>query len=412
MREWRRSAFSKDGNSSMATAVVTSSSFRQSILELVPHLRRCAEEAEKERRLPADTITRLRERGLFRAFVPRSYGGDERPLSEVLDVLTDLAVGCPSTAWVASLGAIHNIAVCWLDKQGQDEIFGEGPDVFLSSSVAPTGTLTRSEGGLRLTGKWGFSSGVDHASWVMLGAHLKGRAVHAPPEFFFCFVRRSEVTVIDDWHVSGMRATGSKSLELADLFVPSHRALLLSTIPEQQAPGFALHASSFYRLPWDCLFRSAFPPAALGTAIAALECFREYTTSRISRFSGRGFRTHAGSAMRMAAAAAQIDDARQIFRRDLAALDRSAREGATFPPGMAERISYDVAFVIDLCSRAVLRVFRGSGARVLYEGHPLQRHLRDIHAMSQHAAVELDGAGETYGRSLFQNPTFSLGACE
>jgi alkylation response protein AidB-like acyl-CoA dehydrogenase len=279
----------------------------------------------------------------------------------------------------------------------------------LTSSVAPTGELLPVPTGCRLRGKWRFSSGVDHADWIMLGARVESEAP-AASEYWLCFVRACDVTLIDDWYVSGLRATGSKSLELRDVFVPSHRMLLLRSVREGTAAGLALHASQFYRLPWECLFISAFPPAALGTTIAMLEGFREYTAARINLFTGRGFPTNVGSAMRLAQAAAQVDAARLVFKRDLAALDRVACERQPLPPGSLERITYDVPFIVDACSRAVLGLFRGSGARAVHESNPLQRHFRDIHAMTQHAALDTDGAGETYGRALFQNPMFSVGA--
>ena len=386
----------------------TASSFHEAAADLVPQLRKRAVEAERERRLPAETIANLRDLGILRAFVPRVYGGDERSMSEVLDAMTELGTGCASTAWVASLLAIHNIAVCWLERQGQEDIFGAGPDVILSSSVAPTGTLDRTAGGFQIDGKWRFSSGVDHASWIMLGANLKVES--APSEYFLCFVRASEVTLVDDWHVAGLRATGSQSLELKEIFVPNHRALLLRAVRDGTAAGLALHPNPFYHLPWDSVFASAFPPAALGTAIAMLEGFREYSGSRASVFSGKGFRTNAGSAMRLAEAATQIDAARLLFRRDLAALDRLAREGGPSSSCMAQRIAYDVPFIIDACSRAILRLFRGSGARAVHECNPLQRYFRDIHVMTQHATMDMDRAGEAYGRTLLQNPTLALGA--
>lgn len=386
-----------------------SSAFRQGMLDLVPHLRKRADEAERQRRLAPETIASLREIGLFRALVPRSYGGDQRSLFELLDAMTELAVGCTSTAWVGSLLAIHNMAVCWLAKEAQEEIFGEGPDVMVSSSVAPTGTLSRVTRGFRLGGKWGFSSGVDHASWIMLGSLVDGDA-GAPAEYVLCFVRAADVTVIDDWRVAGLRATGSKSVELRDVFVPAHRALMLRTVEEGTAPGLALHAQPFYRLPWRAVFNSAFPPAALGTAIAMLEAFREYTASRVNRFSAEGFRRNGRSAVRMAEAAAQIDAARLIFERDIGALDRLALEGQALTPGAVERICYHTAFLIDACSQAVLRLFRGSGGRVLYETSPLQRHFRDIHAMTQHATMDMDFAGELYGQAILQNEMLAFGA--
>jgi alkylation response protein AidB-like acyl-CoA dehydrogenase len=388
------------------------STFRQAILDLVPEVRKRADAAERERSLPAETIASLREAGLFRAFVPRVHGGDQRKLLEVFDAMTDLAVGCASTAWVGSLVAIHNIAACWLDRAGQNEIFAEGPDVLIASSVAPTGTLVLADGGLRLGGRWRFSSGVDHASWIMLGANIRTGVASPPVDYFLTFVRASEVMLIDDWQVSGLRATGSKSLELKDVFVPNRRALLLRTVAEGTAAGLSLHEQPFYRLPWNPLFISAFPPAALGIALAMMDGFREYTASRVSSYSGRMFRTNAGSAMRMAEAAARIDAARLVFRRDVAALDRCAQEGGALSTATLERIPYNVPFVVDACSRAVLELFRGSGGRALHESNPFQRYFRDVHAMTQHAAMDTDAAGETYGRALFLNPALSFGARE
>ena len=387
-------------------------SFRQTVVDLIPDVRQRADAAEKERRVPAETMASLRKAGLFRAFVPRVYGGDERTLSEVLDAMTDLAAACPSTAWVGALFSIHTIAACWLEKKGQDEIFGAGPDVLVASSVAPMGTLVAADGGYRLAGKWSFSSGIEHASWVIVGANLKSDSESTPPDYVFCFVRASDVTIIDDWHVAGLRGTGSKSVELEEVFVPRHRVVLLKTVQDGTAPGLAIHRQPFYRLPWYPVFICAFPAVGLGTALAMIEGFRDHIRARVDGFSGIAFQTTAGSAVRMAEAAAAIDAARLVFRRDLAALDRAAQEDRALRPGESERIMYDAPFIMDACSRAALQLFRGSGGKALYETHPLQRHFRDIHAMTQHVAMDLDRAGETYGRLLFQNAGLALGARE
>ncbi|HXS80990.1 MAG TPA: acyl-CoA dehydrogenase family protein [Gammaproteobacteria bacterium] len=387
-------------------------SFQRAVADLIPDVRLRADAAEKERRVSAETMASLRKAGVFRAFVPRVYGGDERTLSEVLDAMTDLAAACPSTAWVGSLFAIHTIVACWLERKGQDEIFGDGPDVLLASSVAPMGTLAPADGGFRLAGKWSFSSGVEHASWIIVGATLKSDSASEPADYVFCFVRASDVAVVDDWHVAGLRGTGSKSVELKDVFVPRHRVVLLKTVQDGTAPGLAIHRQPFYRLPWYPVFICAFPAVGLGTAIGMLEGFRSHIRARVDGFSGVAFQTTAGSAVRMASAAAEIDAARLVFRRDVATLDQAAQEDRPLRPGESERIMYDAPFIMDACSRATLALFRGSGGKALYDSNPLQRHFRDLHAMTQHVAMDLDRAGETYGRLLFQNADLALGARE
>jgi alkylation response protein AidB-like acyl-CoA dehydrogenase len=383
---------------------------RQAVADLLVDVRQRVEAADENRAVPAETMASLRKAGLFRAFVPRVYGGDERTLTEVLDAMTDLAGACPSSAWVGALFAIHNIVACWLERKGQDEIFGDGPDVLVASSVAPMGALAPAAGGFRLAGKWSFSSGVEHASWLIVGATLHSES--APPDYVFCFVRTADVTVVDDWHVAGLRATGSKSVELNDVFVPRHRVVLLKTVQDGTAPGLAIHKQPFYRLPWYPVFICAFPAIGLGTAIAMLEGFREHIRARVDGFSGVAFKTTTGSAVRMAEAAAALDAARLVFRRDVAALDHAAQEDRPLRPGESERIMYDAPFIMDACSRTAVQLLRGSGGKALYESNALQRQFRDIHAMTQHVAMDLDRAGETYGRLLFQNAELALGARE
>jgi alkylation response protein AidB-like acyl-CoA dehydrogenase len=393
-------------------ALVAAPAFRQAIADSIPAVRARAESAERQRGVPAESIAALRDAGLFRAFVPRVYGGDERPLGEVLDAATELAAACPSTAWVGTLFAMHSVAACWLERRGQDEIFAAGPDVTIASSVAPMGTIVEAEGGYRLTGRWSFCSGVDHAVWIMVGATLKPTAGDASAEYVFSFVRATEAAVIDDWHVAGLRGTGSRSFELGNVFVPRHRAVLVRTAHEGTAPGLAMHRQAFYRLPWYPLFICAFPAIGLGAALAMLDGFRSHIGARVDGFSGAPFSAQAGPALRMADAAARIDAARLLFRRDVAALDRAAREHRPLSSGEFERIMYDAPFVTDCCSRAALELFRGSGGGVLRDSHPLQRLFRDIHAITQHVSMDLDRAGETYGRALFANPALPLGARE
>jgi alkylation response protein AidB-like acyl-CoA dehydrogenase len=383
--------------------------FRQAIADLIPAVRSRAEATERARSVPAETMAGLREAGLFRAFVPRLYGGDERTLTEVLDAATDLAAACPSTAWVGTLFAMHSIAVCWLERRGQDEIFADGPDVPIASSVAPMGTLVPDEGGFRLTGTWSFASGIEHAAWIMVGAQLASETENAPSEYAFGFVRASEAALGDDWHVAGLRGTGSRSFQLQDVLLPRYRVVRVRAAHEGTAPGLAIHTQPFYRLPWYPVFICAFPAVGLGTAIAMLDGFRAHIGARVNGFSGVAANTTVGSAVRLAEAAARLDAARLIFRRDVAALDRAANENRPLRLGEAERLMYDAPFVMDTCSRAVLELFRGSGGGALRDESPLQRHFRDIHAMTQHVAMDIDRAGETYGRLLFQNGGLAFG---
>ena len=383
------------------------------VLELVPALRERASATEQLRRIPDESIAALRDAGVFRALVPARHGGLEIPPPLLWPSLIEVARACSATGWVASLLAIHGFMLARFDPRAQDEVWAAGPDALAASGVAPSGTGVATTDGVRVTGRWSYASGVDHCAWAILNVHVRDeRAPEASPASTFVLIPAADFTVEDDWHVAGLRGTGSKSVELNDVFVPRHRVVLLKTVQDGTAPGLAIHRQPFYRLPWYPVFICAFPAVGLGTAIGMLEGFRSHIRARVDGFSGVAFQTTAGSAVRMAAAAAEIDAARLVFRRDVAALDQAAQEDRPLRPGESERIMYDAPFIMDACSRATLALFRGSGGKALYDSNPLQRHFRDLHAMTQHVAMDLDRAGETYGRLLFQNADLALGARE
>jgi alkylation response protein AidB-like acyl-CoA dehydrogenase len=161
-----------------------------------------------------------------------------------------------------------------------------------------------------------------------------------------------------------------------------------------------------YLLPPRPLFTSAFPPVALGTAIANLEGFRDYIAERVSAFTGQAFKLNAGPALRLAEASAAVDAATALYFRDLGEISAAARSNGDLPASSVERINYNVAYEIDTCSRAVYRLWRGSGGKALHVSNPLQRHFRDLHAMTQHAVLDMDVGGESYGKALLERPIF------
>jgi 3-hydroxy-9,10-secoandrosta-1,3,5(10)-triene-9,17-dione monooxygenase len=107
---------------------------REAVKRLVPTIRGRVAAAEEARSVPAESIAELRSAGLFRAFVPRKFGGDERGLSEVMESVIELAQGCSSTAWVGSLLTVHGLAIAWFDERAQSEVWKDGPDALVVSS--------------------------------------------------------------------------------------------------------------------------------------------------------------------------------------------------------------------------------------------------------------------------------------
>ncbi|MGH6989753.1 MAG: acyl-CoA dehydrogenase family protein, partial [Stellaceae bacterium] len=179
---------------------------------LVPTLRERAIETEKLRRLPERTLRDFREAGLMGLLKPAKFGGPEVRIDDAMEVTFELARGDGSAAWVWVILACHDTLAAFFPEEAQREFWAD-PEALMASSFAPSGKAELADGGYRLSGKWSYCSGVDCAQWLMLGAVAGMRSIDPPiPDLIFTLVPRAEMTVIDDWHVMGLRGTGSKSV--------------------------------------------------------------------------------------------------------------------------------------------------------------------------------------------------------
>src|ERR1700752_951889 len=192
---------------------------------LVPVLRERAPRAEQLRRLPEETIADMHSSGLFRMLQPARVGGSELPFHALYELTAVIGTGCGSTSWVlANLAAHHWLLGMW-HPEAQEEIWGQSPDSLISSAlIFPRGRARRVEGGYRLSGRWPFSSGIDPSSWNMFGAVVSDEETgENEPRMFL--VPANDYSVIDTWQVIGLAGTGSKDVEVADVFVPADRTL-------------------------------------------------------------------------------------------------------------------------------------------------------------------------------------------
>src|SRR5215472_17168871 len=194
---------------------------------LVPTLRERAPRAEQLSRLPDETIADLHSSGLFRMLQPARVGGSELPFRALFELTAVIGRGCGSTAWVlANLAAHHWLLGMW-HPEAQDEIWGESPDSLISSAlIFARGRARRVPGGYRLSGRWPFSSGVDPSSWNMFGAIVADEETGQSEHRMF-LVPASDYSLIDTWQVIGLSGTGSKDVEVADVFVPAYRTLAI-----------------------------------------------------------------------------------------------------------------------------------------------------------------------------------------
>jgi 3-hydroxy-9,10-secoandrosta-1,3,5(10)-triene-9,17-dione monooxygenase len=357
---------------------------------MLPMLKARAAETEALRRLPDDMNRAFADAGFYKIMQPKRYGGYELEFGLQCELGAELGRACGSAAWVASITSCHPWIVGMFPKEAQDEVWGESADTAISSSflaVAPK--LERANGGWRVTGRWKFSSGVDHCQWAV---------VMAPegPKAYFVLLPLASCTIEDTWHAVGLAGTGSNDIIADDLFVPEHRFLDTDAVKGGPTPGSAVNPHYLYRLPVLSPLTFSIVGNALGIARGVAETILAGLKGQKDR-SGAAVGAHQSIQLRIAEALAEIDAAHAVVFRQRDDIVRKGKAGEPF--AIEDRALYrrDVSFAGQLCLRAVERLFPIVGARGLMDDHPVQRGWRDLRAVTHHLAMTWDIQGSTYG---------------
>ena len=283
--------------------------------ECVPLLRERAQKCEEARVLLPENEKLLHETGLFRFHQPKRFGGMELPFVAVVDIVAELARGCPSTAWnVGNLGCHHWI-LGYYEPETQHELWDENPDVLIASSIAlAAGRGRKVEGGFVVSGKWPFSSGVDNSDWNMLAVTVYEE--NTPVDWRLCVVPKKDYRIIDTWYAMGMVGTGSKDIEVKEVFVPERRALALARCRGGlEHPGAKLNSGNLFRVPIVASAGHPLSATALGAAEGAFERVKESFTTRVGTYTGAKVGDFQAVQIKLAEARVLIDSATHLMRQ-------------------------------------------------------------------------------------------------
>ena len=358
--------------------------------QLTPVLRERASRTEDNRSLLPETLRDFIDAGFYRILQPAKYGGYEMPPLTLFKVAMELAKGCPSSAWCMSLIAVHNWEIALIDPQCAEDIWGQDPDVRASSSYAPFGKVTPVEGGYRISGRWSWSSGSDHCSWVILGGVVPREGRDGPPDLRAFLIPRSDYQVVDVWHVLGLKGTGSNDIVVKDAFVPEHRTHQFVHSFTMADPGRAAFTSRNYRYPFGVIFAYSLSVVTLGMADGALEAFKADMKVRLGAYDGAKAMEEPFVRHRLAEAEAIIRGLHARLEANFAEMDALIAAGEDLPLDLRVKNKWDAQWIAKEAMKAVELLFKASGARGIKLDSPMQRYFRDVHAASNHAFLNPD----------------------
>ena len=361
--------------------------------EFVKGLAERAREAEDLRRLPDATVAELAATGFTELLVPARYGGKQADFPAIFDPVRRMAHGCTSSAWTIGFYALHNWMLALFDEQAQEEAFATRP--FLAPApLAPTGRGVPIKGGIRLSGRWSWATGVMDGNWLIVGA-LCGPDDGIYPAL--ALLPADDFTVIDVWHTDGMRATGSNDVVVTDAFVPEHRLVRVTDIYGGTAPGAALHDSATYRWPMVPALALLAAMPALGSAERVTELYAERLAGRVLAYEGVMQKEKPIAQARLAEARVRLRALHGLLAETVGEVADIVVTGDAVPRPVRGEARLAAAHIVAESRAVIGSLFEASGASVHFLDSPLQRFKRDVDVLAGHVVFDYDTSRELAG---------------
>lgn len=363
--------------------------------DMVPRLKERAEQCNADRKVPDITVQEMQDAGFFRVLQPKKYGGYEMDPQVFYDICMTLAEGCMSTAWIYGVIGVHNWQIALFDPRAAEDVFGKDSNTRIASTYMPKGQVKVVDGGFQFSGRWGFSSGCDHADWIFLGGLIFKEG--QPPEYRTFLLPKSDYEIVDTWHVMGLKGTGSKDIVVKDAFVPEYRTHKGIDGFTCNSPGNTTFTADLYKLPFGQIFVRAVSSAAIGGLQGALDTFIDFAKVRVGDM-GNKTSEQPPAQKAVAEAAMAVDEMKLVLHRNFDVLMGKIRAGEALTD-MTERVHFraQAAQVVDRCAQHAYALFSACGGRGIFTDFPLHRYLLDIYAARGHYANNPDQFGRNYG---------------
>ncbi|WP_394237148.1 acyl-CoA dehydrogenase family protein [Niallia oryzisoli] len=349
--------------------------------DVLTEIRARREEFDTKRHVPRDMIEQLKQLGVYRAHAPRCFGGDASTPMEFLKLIEAISEADGSAGWVASFGSAA-VYLAALPRETLARVYANGPDVAFAGGLFPVQPAEKVEGGWRVNGLWKFASGCKGADLlgVGIGTGEGGKPLTA-------VLKPEDVEIVENWEVLGMRGTGSHDLRVKDVFVSDEWTFVRGGVPSIDEP--------IYKYPSIAYAAQVLAVVNLGVARAALD--------EVSQAAGRSSITGAPKMadrayvrISVAKAEASLRSARAFFYEATESAWESILKGDDVSPDQTSMLRLAATQAARESANAVQSAYLLAGTSAIYDGHPLQRYLRDAMVVTQHAFLNesmYDGAG-------------------
>ena len=370
--------------------------------ELAALVAESTERVNEQRKIPTDVSDAIADAGFFRLLMPRNLGGAELAHPDFLRIVQIFAEADGSVGWSMNQNNVFATSSTRMNDRTREEIYGNPRAVITNGPPMSRSRAIKVEGGYSLTGRWNFSSGSDHATWIAALTPIQGAGDNGAipgdlvsrDEMRVLLIPKEDVEMVDNWQVNGLRGTASWGFEADGLFVPEHRLYDPSAAPREDGAA--------YRIPTSLLFASGFATVALGAARAGLDAAKELANRKVpGNMPGDTplLRDWSTTQRQVGEAEAIWHSARAFLREAAGAVWKSVCAGR--PLTMSERIHMRLAstFANRKAADVVDIAYTLCGSSAIFESNPVQRRFQDVHVINQQVQGRLthyDTAGRFF----------------
>ena len=391
--------------------VATSRDLLAAAEAMLPEIRAAADSIDEARRVPDWLADRLAAAGFFHLLTGPEHGGLGSDPVTAARVIETLSTASPSVGWVTMIIATASFwTVRVVPDEVRREIFaevspGEIQPAVIAGTLVPHGRAVRVEGGWRLSGQWPFGSGCHHAAWLPTAAWLhddngpitdnngvpQWRAFHLPA---------SDCVILDTWHTSGLRGTGSTDYTMQDVFVADNYVRKHSLLEESVLPD-RRYAYPAFNVPM-------LSAVALGAARGAVDSLLELFGGKVDRRNQRPVAGAFDKQADLGMAEALAGSARAYLYGTTARAWELITAGEELPRELRAAMRLSCTHAVTASVQAVDRAHLAAGASSLYVSSPLDRYFRDVHGVAAHAFVRQTTMADGGQLLLGREPAFRV----
>lgn len=355
-----------------------------------------AKQAEEDASVSSEVVELMKEVGITRMMVPKNQGGPDVSLRTFVKVLRKVANYNVSAAWLTFLYPLHNMLPAYLPKESQEKIYNDGG--LIADIFAAVGEAERVEGGYRVSGKWNFVSGINHASWVGVGVKVDngkgGKEVILP------MLYKDQFTIVENWDTFGLRGSGSNQIIVEDVFVPDDMIFMPEQAEEIRRPADDDYEKDYplYHVPLFPAFYFGFPVMAVGAAERMIEEFKKATEKRVRLMDGVRESESPRSQRVMAEITTEFKTAEALLDKYITLLEEYEENGAETPNSEFFALRTKI---IKTTTDIGMRILLTLGGGALYKGGPIELFFRDLVSLATHKTSLYEDSVAAYGQDLF-----------